>query len=124
MKVVAIVNDERNILTWLRMAFEAEGDRVETYLDPLVALPKLICVPPTLLILNGRMPGLHGIDFFLKFREFSSTPVIFLSASATGIALHLDRLGIRAAAYVEGAFSQRQMLQLAKDVVRAHRAAP
>ena len=56
---IAIVEDEKNILTSLRLAFEHEGYSVETYDDPLVALPKLIFVPPDLLILNGHMPGMH-----------------------------------------------------------------
>ena len=46
MSLIAIVIDERNIVSSLRMSLEAEGHAVDGYLDPLVALPKLICVPP------------------------------------------------------------------------------
>ena len=79
---IAVVDDEIAILTSLRSALEAEGYDVEVYADAAVALPKLISVPPNLVILNGWMPGVNGIDFFLMFRKFAKVPVIFLSADA------------------------------------------
>ena len=112
---VAIVLDERNILTSLRMAFEAEGFVVDTYAVPLPALPKLILVPPSVLILNGRMPGMHGIDFFLRFRALCRTPVIFLSASADEIEAHLLKMGTPAEAYVCTPFSQREIIALVRS---------
>lgn len=112
MKRISVVDDEPTILMSLRLALEAEGYAVETYADPTVALPRLICVPPDLLILNGRMPGLHGIDFFLNFRQFSKVPVVFLSASADEIAARLRAIGRPATAYLDKPFSQRQVLAL------------
>lgn len=112
MKRIAIVDDEPITLMSLRLALEAEGYAVETYSDPAVALSKLICIPPSLLILNGHMPGLHGIDFFLMFRQYSKAPVVFLSASATEIAARLRAIGKPAAAYVDKPFSQRSLMKL------------
>lgn len=120
MKRIAVVDDELNILTSLRLALEAQGYAVEVFSDPAVALPKLICVPPNLIILNGRMPGLHGIDFFLMFRQYSKAPVIFLSASADEIAIRLQAVGRSAAAYVNKPFSQRMLLELVAATVAGH----
>ena len=114
---VAIVLDERNTLTSLRMALEAEGFIVDTYAAPLPALPKLILVPPSVLILNGRMPGMHGIEFFQRFRAFCRTPVIFLSASADEIEAHLSEVGTPAEAYVCMPFSQREIIALVRTVL-------
>lgn len=61
MTCLAIVYDERSVLNSLREAFEVEGYVVDTFLDPVIALPKLILVPPKLLLLNGKMPGMHGV---------------------------------------------------------------
>jgi two-component system, OmpR family, response regulator ChvI len=105
MATIAIVDDEKNILVSLRSAFAARGHLVETFDDPLAALPRLISVPPRVLILNGRMPGLHGVDFFLKFRSHCPAPVIFLSASACEIEDSLDAIGVPASAYVDKPFS-------------------
>lgn len=112
MKRIAIVDDEVAILTSLRWMLETEGYAVETYSDPVVALPKLICVPPNLLLLNGRMPDMHGIDFFLTFRRYSKAPVIFLSASADEIKAHLEAAGRSATAYVNKPVSQRVLSNL------------
>lgn len=117
MTVVAIVHDELTILTSLGMALEAEGFAVDTYSDPTPALLKLILVPPSILILNGRMPGMHGIEFFLKFREFSRAPVIFLSASADEIEDYLSGIGKPAEGYI-GAYSQRRVIATIKNVLR------
>jgi two-component system, OmpR family, response regulator ChvI len=117
MTVVAIVHDEFTILTSLGMALEAEGFAVDTYSDPTPALLKLILVPPSILILNGRMPGMHGIEFFLRFREFARAPVIFLSVSAEEIEDYLNSIGKPAEGYI-AAFSQRRVIDAINDVLR------
>ena len=113
MGTVAIVDDEFGTLVSLRFAFEAERHLVETYSNPVVALPKLILVPPSVLILNGLMPLMHGVDFFRKFRQFSSAPVIFLSESANAIEKHLEKNGMPADAYVSKPFSVRDLVKVA-----------
>lgn len=112
MKRVSIVDDDIATLTSLRWTLEREGYDVEVYSDPVVALPKLIFVPPNLLLLNGRMPGMHGMDLFHKFRQYSKTPVIFLSASADEIRAELEAVGTSATAYVSKPISQRVLLEL------------
>lgn len=112
MKRISIVDDDIATLTSLRRTLEVEGYAVEIYSSPVVALPKLICVPPNLLILNGKMPGMHGIDFFLTFRLYSNTPVIFLSASADEIQAELEAVGTLATAYVSKPISQHALLEL------------
>ncbi len=119
MATVAIVDDEKNTLASLRMAFAARGHLVETFNDPVAALPKLIFVPPRVLILNGRMPGLHGIDFFVTFRSYCRVPVIFLSASACEIEQSLDAIGVPANAYVDKPFSQRALIALTERLARS-----
>jgi len=121
MAYIAIVEDEKNICRSLRLALEAEGYVVDDFQDPLIALPKLICVPPNLLILNGHMPGMHGIVFFQKFREYSKAPVMFLSASADEIQDTLESRGMSAEAYVPKPYSPRYVVACAKLLVRIGR---
>lgn len=120
MATLAIVWDEKNILTSLRLAFEADGYIVDTYLDPVIALPKVIFQPPSLLILNGKMPGMHGVEFFQKYREYSKAPVIFMSAWATEIEAYLARIGIPAEAYLELPFSQQEVVSRAKKIMQVY----
>ena len=117
MTTIAVVEDERNILTSLKMAFELEGYEVRVFQDPVAALPKLIFEPPHLLILNGKMPGMHGIDFFKKFRAFSRAPEIILSAWAEEISAALDQIGLPADAYVDKPFSQRQLVAVSNRLL-------
>lgn len=119
MKRIAIVDDDIATLKALRLALEAECYAVEMYSDPVAALPKLICVPPSLLVLNGRMPDMHGIDFFLMFRQYSKAPVIFLSASADEIKGNLEAAGRFATAYVNKPISQRVLLGLIAATLKA-----
>ncbi|MCC0007751.1 MAG: response regulator [Hyphomicrobiaceae bacterium] len=118
MTTVTIIEDEKGTLTSLKMAFQAEGYHVDAFDDPLVALPKIICVPPRLLILNGRMPGMHGIDVFKTYRRYCKGPVIFLSASSDEIEEQLQADGCPANAYVAKPHSIRQLLHLAREFVR------
>ena len=119
---VAIVEDERNILMNLRLQFEGAGHSVRAFQEPVVALPKLIFEPPELLILNGWMPRLHGIDFFVKFRQFSRAPVIFISASADDIQLKLEQMGMSADEYVQKPFSNSYVLSLSESILRRPKA--
>lgn len=112
MGTISIVDDDRPILDSVSHALRAEGYWVETYEDPVVALPKVIFEPPRLLILNGRMPCLHGIDFFLHYRRYSRRPVMILSASADEIAETLAALGAPADAYVPKPFAMRTLIHL------------
>lgn len=117
MPEIAIVDDEPNILISLRLNFRQRGCAVRTYSDPCVALPELIAHPPDLLILNGRMPGMHGLELYRRLRVSSDVPVIFLSASAEKIAEELARCGTPAAAYFDKPFWQEELQRIVADVL-------
>jgi two-component system response regulator ChvI len=117
MPEIAIVDDEPNILISLRLNFRQWGYSVRTYSDPCAALPELIAQPPDVLILNGRMPGMHGLELYRRLRASSDVPVIFLSAHAERIADELVRCGTPAQAYVDKPFWQEVLLHLVEDVL-------
>jgi DNA-binding response OmpR family regulator len=112
MGTITIVDDDQLILDGMSHALRAEGYWVETFKDPIVALPKVIFEPPRLLILNGRMPRMHGIDFFQQYRRYSRRSVLICSASADKIAETLAALGQPADAYLAKPFSLRALTAL------------
>lgn len=57
MGTITIVDDDQPMLDGISRALRAEGYWVETFKDPIVALPQVIFEPPRLLILNGRSLG-------------------------------------------------------------------
>lgn len=62
MQTIALVDDDRNILTSVSIALEAEGYRVETYTDGASALDRLIARPPQLAIFDIKMPRMDGME--------------------------------------------------------------
>ena len=83
---IALVHQERNILTSLAIAFESAGFDVTTYTDGRAAFEALSIGPADIAILGRRMPGLYGPDLFRKLRQLNDMPVIFLSSYGAELA--------------------------------------
>ena len=86
---IALVDDDRNILTSISIALEADGFEVNTYVDRTDAIRGLAQKPADLAILDIKMPRMDGVELLLKIRETSSIPVIFLTSKDDEI----DELG-------------------------------
>ena len=78
--VVALVDDDRNILTTVSIALQAEGFATRVYSDGEAALGALLHNPPDLAIFDIKMPKMDGMELLRRFRERSSLPVIFLTS--------------------------------------------
>jgi two-component system KDP operon response regulator KdpE len=79
---VLVVDDERQILRALNAGLRANGYDVETATDGESALAAAAIHPPNVLVLDLEMPGMDGIDVIRQLREWSSIPIIVLSAHA------------------------------------------
>jgi two-component system, OmpR family, response regulator ChvI len=85
---IALVDDDRNILTSLSITLEAHGYRINTYTDGLSALDGFQAERPDLAILDIRMPRIDGIETLRRLREKSDLPVIFLTSKEEEIDEH------------------------------------
>ena len=79
-KVIAVVDDDRNILTSVSMALENEGFKVQTYLDGESAFIGISRTPPDLAIIDIKMPRMNGEELLKKLRKKTDIPVIFLTS--------------------------------------------
>ena len=79
-QTIALVDDDRNILTSISIALEKEGFKVQTYLDGESALIGLTRQPPDLAIIDIKMPKMDGEELLKKLRKKTSMPVIFLTS--------------------------------------------
>ena len=79
-KIIALVDDDRNILTSVSMALENEGFKVDTYLDGESAYIGMSRNPPNLAIIDLKMPKMTGEELLEKIRKKSSIPVILLTS--------------------------------------------
>ena len=79
-QTIALIDDDRNILTSLSIALEKEGYKVQTYLDGESALIGLARTPPDLAVIDIKMPKMDGEELLKKLRKKTSLPVIFLTS--------------------------------------------
>ena len=79
-KTIALIDDDRNILTSISIALEKEGFNVQTYLDGESALIGLSRTPPDLAVVDIKMPKMDGEELLKKLRKKTALPVIFLTS--------------------------------------------
>lgn len=118
---IALVDDDRNILTSVALALEAEGFTVTQYHDGEEGLKGITENPPDLVVLDVKMPRLDGMEVLTKLRETSTLPAIFLTSKDDEV----DQvLGLRLGAddYITKPFSQRLLIERIRTVLRRNQA--
>ena len=121
MPTIALVDDDRNILTSVSIALEAEGYRINTYTDGASALDGFKTALPNLAILDIKMPRMDGMETLRRLRLKSDLPVIFLTSKEEQID-ELFGLKMGADDFIRKPFSQRLLVERVKAVLR--RASP
>ena len=115
--VIALVDDDRNILTSVSIALQSEGFVTRVYSDPSVALKALGDTPASLGVFDIKMPNMDGMELLRRVREFSTMPVIFLTSKddeldeALGLAMGADD-------YIAKPFSQRLLIARIRAILR------
>lgn len=114
---IALVDDDRNILTSVSMALEAEGFKVSTYRDGAEALRGLKAKPVDLVVLDIKMPRMDGMELLATLRRSSAVPAIFLTSKDDEID---EMLGLKMGAddYIRKPFSQRLLVERIRAVLR------
>ena len=114
---IALVDDDRNILTSVTMALEAEGYDVVSYNDGEEALAGLGRTPVDLAVLDIKMPRMDGMELLKRLRGSDDLPVIFLTSKDDELD---EMLGLRMGAddYITKPFSQRLLIERIRTVLR------
>jgi len=117
MATIALVDDDKNILTSVSMLLEQEGYHVRTFPDGASALTALTATPPDLAILDIKMPRMDGLELLRRLRQSGDLPVIFLTSKDEEID---ELMGLNAGAddYIRKPFSHRLLLERVKAVLR------
>jgi two-component system, OmpR family, response regulator ChvI len=114
---IALVDDDKNILTSVSIAMQAEGYKTRIYTDAETALKALVENPADLGIFDIKMPRMDGLELLRRLREKSAMPVIFLTSKdeeldeALGLAMGADD-------YITKPFSQRLLVARVKAILR------
>lgn len=116
-QTIALVDDDRNILTSVSMMLESEGFEVRTFTDGNAALRGLTSRPVDLAILDIKMPRMDGMELLGLLRRQTHIPVIFLTSKDEEVD---EILGLRLGAddYIKKPFSQRLLLERIRAVLR------
>ncbi len=117
MPTIALVDDDRNILTSVSIALEAEGYQIQTYTDGASALAGFSANPPDIAILDIKMPRMDGMELLRRIRQNSEVPVIFLTSKDEEID-ELFGLKMGADDFIRKPFSQRLLVERVKTILR------
>ena len=114
---IALVDDDRNILTSVSIALQAEGFITRLYSDGETALKALTDNPPDLAVFDVKMPRMDGLELLRRLREKSALPVIFLTSKDDEID---EALGFAVGAddYIAKPFSQRLLIARIRAILR------
>ncbi|SEI63748.1 two component transcriptional regulator, winged helix family [Sphingobium sp. AP50] len=114
---IALVDDDKNILTSVSIALQSEGFMTRIYSDPEGALKALLENPADLAVFDIKMPRMDGLELLRRLREKTQMPVIFLTSKtdeldeALGLAMGADD-------YISKPFSQRLLIARIRAILR------
>jgi two-component system response regulator ChvI len=114
---IALVDDDKNILTSVSIALQAEGFMTRIYSDPEGALKALLDNPADLAVFDIKMPRMDGLELLRRLREKSRMPVIFLTSKADELDEALG-LAMGADDYISKPFSQRLLIARIRAILR------
>ncbi len=119
---VLVVDDEERMARFIRLNLEHDGFRVVEAYRGLEAMQALRDTMPDLIILDVMMPDIDGFEVLKMVREFSTVPVIMLTARGE----EDDRvrgLELGADDYITKPFSPRELVSRVRAVLRRSEAA-
>lgn len=118
MPTIALVDDDRNILTSVSIALQSEDYTTRLYSDGETALKAISENSPDLAVLDIKMPQMDGLELLRRLRmKLPNLPVIFLTSKddeldeALGLAMGADD-------YISKPFSQRLLLARIRAILR------
>ncbi|MBE5213640.1 two-component system response regulator KdpE [Pectobacterium sp. A535-S3-A17] len=116
---ILIVEDEKEIRRFVRQALESEGCRVFDAETMQRGLLEAATRKPDLIILDLGLPDGNGIDYIRDLRQWSSLPVIVLSAR-TDEQDKIDALDAGADDYLTKPFGIGELLARLRVALRRH----
>ena len=115
--MILLVDDEEALLRTLSMNLRARDYDVTTAKDGETALAELRGQVPDAVILDLGLPGISGVDVLRELRDWSSVPVIVLSARH-GSKDKVEALDVGADDYVTKPFGIDELLARLRAAVR------
>lgn len=116
-KKILVIDDDPSILAMVEGILKSGGYTVRSTVDPAKGVKLSSEWDPDLILLDIMMPEVDGYSTALAIREFSSVPIIFLSAKAEEQDI-LKGFEVGATDYIVKPFSAPEMLARTRAVLR------
>ena len=119
MNIVLVCDDEKDIVSALKIYLESEGYAVERAYDGAQALALLESRDISLVLMDIMMPVMDGISAMVKIRERSNVPVILLTAKGEDTDKILG-LNVGADDYITKPFNPLEVLARVRSQLRRY----
>ena len=119
MNTVLVCDDEKDIVSALKIYLESEGYAVECAYDGVQALALLESRDISLVLMDIMMPVMDGISAMVKIRERSNVPVILLTAKGEDTDKILG-LNVGADDYITKPFNPLEVLARVRSQLRRY----
>ena len=116
---ILVVDDDPEIVSFLKRGLIYEGYNVDTAGDGTEALTKARDKEPDLVILDIMMPGIDGVEVSKRLRQASDVPILMLTAKGT-VADRVDGLDSGADDYLVKPFAFDELLARVRALLRRH----
>jgi CheY-like chemotaxis protein len=119
-KKILIVDDERDIVTVLKMSLEKEGFVTDEAFDGIEALQKVATQKPDLIVLDIMMPKLDGHSVNIKLKDNPKTatiPVVVITGRGRMKELLEIREELRVSEYLEKPFTVAYLVRRIKEIL-------
>jgi two-component system response regulator MprA len=114
---ILVVDDDPEIVSFLKRGLTYEGYTVDTAGDGAEALAKARDAEPDLVILDVMMPGIDGLEVSKRLRQASKLPILMLTAKGT-VADRIKGLDSGADDYLVKPFSFDELLARIRALLR------
>lgn len=121
-KTVLVVDDDPQLIKLARLNLEAESYKVVAAMEAESAIEQIQLNSPDLIILDIMLPGVSGYELCQRIREFSSVPIIMLTAKVEDADI-VKGLKLGADDYLTKPFNVQELLARIEAVLRRAEAA-
>ncbi len=126
-QTILVVDDEQNIIDFIRLGLRYEGARVEAAMDGFAALEAARRIKPNLIVLDIMLPGIDGLEVCRRLRaqEFTADIPILMLTAKDDVRDRVAGLETGADDYLTKPFSFEELLARVKAILRRQqRSAP